>query len=82
MQVVPIAYYHLRQNWDEIGKACGSQEKAADVYRIWVANPKVKRSLGRSRHGWEGNMRMDPEEIEWKVLELSVTKVGTCTGFF
>jgi len=52
------------------------------VYRILVAKPKVKRSLGRSRHAWEGNMRMDPEEIEWKGLELSAVKVGTCTGYF
>jgi hypothetical protein len=54
--------------------ACGTQEKIADVYRILVAKPKVKRSLGRSRHGWEGNMRMDPEEIKWKRLQLPVSR--------
>lgn len=30
----------------------------------------------------EGNMRMDPEEIEWKRLELSVSRQGLIEDSF
>jgi hypothetical protein len=29
-----------------VRKACGTQENVADTYKIFVAKPKVKRSLG------------------------------------
>jgi hypothetical protein len=33
------------------------------VYRVLVGKPEVKRPLGRPRHRWEDNIRMDL----WKV---------------
>jgi hypothetical protein len=33
------------------------------VYRILVGRPEGKRPLGRPRHRWEGNIKMDLREI-------------------
>jgi hypothetical protein len=36
-----------------------------NAYRILVGNPEGKRPLGRSRHRWKDNIRMDLREIGW-----------------
>jgi hypothetical protein len=33
------------------------------VYRVLVGNPKGKIPLGRPRHRWEDNIRMDLQEV-------------------
>jgi hypothetical protein len=33
-----------------------------NVYNILVAKSEGKRPLGRHRHGWEGNIKMDHRE--------------------
>jgi hypothetical protein len=33
--------------------------------RLLVGKPKGKRPLGRPRHRWEDNIRMDLREVEW-----------------
>jgi hypothetical protein len=33
------------------------------VYRVLVGRPEMKRLLGRLRHRWEDNIKMDPREI-------------------
>jgi hypothetical protein len=33
------------------------------VYRVLIGMPKAKRSLGRPRHRWEDNIKMDLREI-------------------
>jgi len=33
------------------------------VYRVLVGRPEGKRPLGRSRHRWEDNIKMDLKEI-------------------
>jgi len=33
------------------------------VYRGLVGKPQGKRSLGRSRHRWENNFKMDLQEV-------------------
>jgi hypothetical protein len=33
------------------------------VYRVLVGRPKGKRQLGRPRHRWEDNIKMDIREI-------------------
>jgi hypothetical protein len=35
------------------------------IYIILVGKPGVKRPLGRSRQGWEDNIKMDIREIGW-----------------
>ena len=34
-----------------------------DVYRVLVGQPERKRPLGRSRHRWEYNIKMDIQEV-------------------
>jgi hypothetical protein len=33
------------------------------VYRVLVGKPERKRSLGRPRHRWEDNIKMDLQEV-------------------
>ena len=35
------------------------------VYRVMVGKPEGKRPLGRSRHRWENNIKMDLQEVGW-----------------
>jgi uncharacterized membrane protein YciS (DUF1049 family) len=42
-----------------------SMEKKRDAYRILVGKPEGKRRLGRPRHRWEDNSKMDLREIGW-----------------
>jgi hypothetical protein len=35
------------------------------VYRIFVGKPDIKRSLGKPRHRWRENSKMDRQEIGW-----------------
>ena len=41
---------------NEMGGACSGYRRA--VYRILVGKPEGKRPSGRSRHGWEDNIKM------------------------
>ena len=34
------------------------------VFSVLVGNPEGKRSLGRPRHRWENNIKMDLQEVE------------------
>jgi hypothetical protein len=34
------------------------------AYRVLVGKPEGKRLLGRPRHGWEHNIKMDLQEVE------------------
>jgi len=62
-----------------------------NVYEILVGKPDGKRPLGRCRHRWEDNVRMDPMEmvlegmdwmhlvqhiIQWKALVNMVMNLG------
>ena len=35
------------------------------VYRVMVRIPEGKRPLGRPRHRWEDNIKMDFQEVDW-----------------
>jgi hypothetical protein len=35
------------------------------AYRILVGRPEGRRPLGRPRHKWEDNIKMDLQEVEW-----------------
>jgi hypothetical protein len=39
------------------------------AHRLLVGKPKGKRSLGRPRHRWVGNIRMDLGEIGWSGMD-------------
>jgi hypothetical protein len=34
------------------------------MYRVLVGKPEVKRPLGRDRHRWENNIKMNLQEVE------------------
>jgi hypothetical protein len=38
-----------------------------NVYRVLMGKPEGKRPLGRPRHRWEDEIRMDLREIGWGV---------------
>jgi hypothetical protein len=40
-----------------------------DGYKILVRKPEGKRPLGRPRHKWEDNIRMDFRDIGWEVVD-------------
>jgi hypothetical protein len=42
--------------WHTLGEGRG-------VYRVLVGRPEGKRTLGRPRHRWEDNIKMDLREI-------------------
>jgi hypothetical protein len=35
------------------------------AYRILVGRPEGRRPLGRPRHRWEDNIKVDLQEVEW-----------------
>ena len=35
------------------------------IYRVLVGESEVKRQLGRPRHRWEDNIKMDLQEVVW-----------------
>jgi hypothetical protein len=39
--------------------------KRRGAYRILVRKPEGKRKLGRRRHKWEHNIKMDIREMGW-----------------
>jgi len=42
------------------------------VYRVLAGKSEGKRPLGRPRHRWEVNIKMDLREVEW----VSMDKIG------
>jgi hypothetical protein len=36
-----------------------------DAYMILVVRPERRRPLGRHRRRWEGNIKMDLQEVGW-----------------
>jgi len=50
-------------------------EEGRGVYRVLVGKPEGKRPLGRHRHRWEDNIKMDLQEVgcggmDWIELTL------------
>ena len=39
------------------------------AYRVLVGKPEGRRSLGRPRRTWEGNIEMDLQEVGWRVID-------------
>jgi len=33
------------------------------IYKVLVGKPDIKRPLGRPRHGWEDNIKMELQEV-------------------
>jgi hypothetical protein len=43
--------------------------KTTNLYGLLVGKPEGKRPLGRRRHRWADNIKMDLREIGWDVME-------------
>jgi len=46
-----------------MGGALARMGKRRGVYRVLVGKPEGKRPLGRPRHRWEDNIKMDLQEL-------------------
>jgi hypothetical protein len=46
-------------------RACSTHREKKIVYGILARKPEEKRQLGRPRHKWENNIKMDLREIIW-----------------
>jgi hypothetical protein len=47
----------------EMGRACSAVGEGRGVYRVLVGKPEGKKPLGRPRHRWEDNIKMDFQEV-------------------
>ena len=50
------------------------------VHRVLVGKPEGKRSLGRPRHRWEDNIKMDLREVGGSGDWMELPQVGTDGG--
>jgi hypothetical protein len=51
-----------------IGGACRMYGRVKNTYRFLIGKPD-KGQLGRRRHRWEDNIRMDVREIGWEDVD-------------
>jgi glucose dehydrogenase len=51
-----------------MGRAYGTNKKRA-VYRILERKPEGKRPLGRLRHGWVDNIKVDLRGVGWGCMD-------------
>ena len=46
-----------------MGGACNTCGERTGIYRVLAKKPEGKRPLGRPRHRWEDNIKMDLQEV-------------------
>jgi hypothetical protein len=52
-----------------VSRACKTNGGEEDAYRILVGKPEGKRRLGKHRHRWEDNIKMDLGELGWDCMD-------------
>jgi hypothetical protein len=52
-----------------MGRACSTNGEKRNAYRILMGKPEGKRSLGRPRHRWVDNIKIDLREIGWAGMD-------------
>jgi hypothetical protein len=52
-----------------MGRACSTNGEKRNAYRMLVGIPEGKRPLGRTRHRWVDNIKMDLREIGWDGMD-------------
>jgi hypothetical protein len=50
-----------------MGGTCSLVGEGRVVYRVLVGKPDGKRPLGRPKHSWEDNIKMDLQEVGCKI---------------
>jgi len=64
-----------------MGGACSRYGDGRGVYRVLAANLEGKISLGRPRHRWEYNIKMDVQEVGGGIMDwMSWLRKGTGGG--
>jgi hypothetical protein len=48
-----------------MGRGCSANGEERNIYTLLVGKPEGKRPLGRPRHRWVKNIKMDLGEIGW-----------------
>jgi hypothetical protein len=48
-----------------MGEPCSSNREKGNAYRLLVGKSEGKEPLGRPRHRWVDNIRMDLGEVGW-----------------
>jgi hypothetical protein len=52
-----------------MNKACSTNRKKRNAYRILVGKPEERRPLCRPRRRWLDSIKMDPREIGWDDMD-------------
>jgi hypothetical protein len=58
-------YNYNRVKEDEMGRACSTHVAQRNAYWISAGKPEGKTPLGRLRHTWEDNIKIDCRKIGW-----------------
>ena len=57
-------------------RACSVYGGRRGVHRVLVGKPEGMRSLGRTRHRWEDNIKVDLQEVVWEEHGLDCSGSG------
>jgi len=49
------------------------------IYKVLVGKPEVKKSLGRPRHRWEDNIKIDLQEVGLRGMDW-IIRLSIATG--
>jgi hypothetical protein len=52
-----------------MGRVCSTNGETRNKYMILVQKPEGKRPLGRLRHTWADNIKIDLREIGWDGMD-------------
>jgi hypothetical protein len=52
-----------------MARACSTNGDKRNAYRILVGKPERKRPLGKPRHRWVYNIKMNPRETGWDGMD-------------
>jgi hypothetical protein len=63
-----------------MGRECSTDGEKRNAYRMLVGKPEGKRPLGRPRHRWMDNIKMDLREIGWDGMDWIWQKIQTSGG--
>jgi hypothetical protein len=60
-----------------LGPNVARKRDGRGVYKVYVGKPERKRPLGRPRHGWEDNIKMDFQEDVCEAMDwIEMTQDG------
>jgi len=64
-----------------MGGACATYGERRDVYKVLVGKPEGKRPLGKPRCRWEGNIKVDMQEVGcWAWTGMIWLRLGKMAG--